>query len=209
MSKLLPFGLLLALCLTPAATGAQHRGFDLSQLDLSQLDLSRLDPAAIMASANDTLMRAPDSRIDGLFQALRSAARDRGDAATLCALFDPQADRSAQALMAAAQRLSPDSHQRFGNALIEIAASGLQSPRQPYDPAGARQSLKSAAAQAMILHDGFGAGLNAEGGDEASRQARCRSFVWLLDALGEQPLAQRAGAMRLLLNEGMNRLAVR
>ncbi|MEH6420945.1 hypothetical protein [Pseudomonas sp. CGJS7] len=209
MTKLLPFGLLLTLCLTPAVTGAQHRGFDLSQLDLSQLDLSRLDPAAIMASANDTLMRAPDGNIDELFQALHRASRVPGDASTLCALFDPSADRSTQALMAAAQNLGPDSRQSFGNALINIAATGLQSPRQAYDAGAAKQTLKSAGAKAMILHDGFAAGLNADGDDSASRDARCRSFGWLLDALKDLPMQQRAAATRLMLNEGLSRLAPR
>lgn len=207
MSKLLPFGLLLTLCLTPAVTGAQHRGFDLSQLDLSQLDLSQLDPAAIMASANDTVMRAPDGRIDELFQALHQASRTPRDASTLCGLFDPQADRSGQALMAAAQSLAPQSRQRFSEALINIAATGLQNPRQAYDPAAAKQTLKSAGTQAMLLHDGFAAGLNADGSDEAGRQARCRSFGWLLDALKDLPLPQRAAATRLMLNEGLSRLA--
>lgn len=207
MSKLLPFGLLLALCMTPAATGAQHRGFDLSQLDLSQIDLSRIDPAAIMASANDTLMRAPDGSIDELFQALHTASRTPRDADTLCGLFDPQADRSAQALMAAAQNLGPDSRQRFSTALINIAATGLQNPRQAYDARAAKQTLKSAGTTAMLLHDGFSAGLSADGNDAAGRQARCRSFGWLLDALKELPVEQRAAAMRLLLNEGLARLA--
>lgn len=209
MSKLLPFCLLLALCVTPAATGAQHRGFDLSQLDLSQLDLSQLDPAAIMASANDTLMRAPDGTIDELFQALHQASRNPHDADTLCALFDPQADRSGQALMAAAQNLGPDSRQRFSNALINIAATGLQNARQAYDASMAKQSLKSAGTKAMLLHDGFAAGLNAEGNDADTRQARCRSFGWLLDALRDLPMQQRAAATRLMLNEGLTRLAVR
>lgn len=207
MSKLLPFGLLLTLCLTPAATGAQQRGFDLSQLDLSQLDLSQLDPAAIVASANDTLMRAPDGAIDELFQALHQASRTPRDASTLCGLFDPQADRSGPALMAAAQSLAPQSRQRFSGALINIATTGLQNPRQAYDPAAAKQTLKSAGTKALLLHDGFAAGLNADGADEAGRQARCRSFGWLLDALADAPLQQRAAATRLMLNEGMARLA--
>ncbi|MGH8081281.1 MAG: hypothetical protein ACREP7_11955, partial [Lysobacter sp.] len=131
------------------------------------------------------------------------------DADTLCALFDPSADRSAQALMAAAQNLGPDSRQRFSNALINIAATGLQNPRQTFDAGTAKQTLKSAGVQAMLQHDGFAAGLNADGNDSASRDARCRSFGWLLDALKDLPVQQRAAATRLMLNEGMNRLAVR
>lgn len=201
---------LLALCLVPLTVSAQSSGFDLSQLDLSQidlsqLDLSQLDPAAIAAGASDTLMRAPDSSIDPLFQAVHRASRAPRDADVLCGLFDPDADRSPQALAAAAQRLSPDSRQGFSNALITIAATGLQNPRQPYDAAAARQTLKSAGTTAMLLHDGFAAGLNAEASDPNARQARCRSLGWMLDALADLPLAQRAAATRLLLNEGLAR----
>ncbi len=182
---------------------------DLSQLDLSQLDLSGLDPAVLAAGAGDTLMRAPDSAIDALFQAVRQAARTPSEAGSLCALFDPGADRSPQALAAAAQRLGPDSQQRFAAALLGIAATGLQSPLQPFDASAAKQTLKSAAATAMLLHDGFGAGLNNEGRDPAAREARCRSLGWLLDAVAEQPLERRAAATRLMLKEGLERLGPR
>lgn len=209
---------LFALCLTPLTLPAQSPRFDLSQLnlsqldlsrldlsqlDLSQLDLSQLDPAAIAAGASDTLMRAPDASIDRLFQAVHRASAVPGDAAVLCGLFDPDADRSPQALGAAAQRLSEASRQSFGGALIDIAANGLQNPRQAYDPAAARQTLKAAGTTAMLLHDGFAAGLNADASDPQAGQARCRSLRWMLDALAEQPLARRAAATRLLLHEGL------
>src|SRR3546814_5548631 len=37
------------------------------------VDLSRIDPSAILASAGDVLMRAPDPAIDDLFQATHAA----------------------------------------------------------------------------------------------------------------------------------------
>ncbi|HEX2596427.1 MAG TPA: hypothetical protein VHL61_08210, partial [Luteimonas sp.] len=76
---------------------------------------------------------------------------------------------------------------------------------QPFDAAQAKQALKASGATAAILHDGFLAGLNASGSDPASRQSRCRSLRWLLDAMQSRPLAERAAMTRLLLEQGLRR----
>ena len=67
----------------------------------------------------------------------------------------------------------------------------------------ARQVLKSAAVSATFLHEGFMLGLASEGVDEASRQARCRSFRWLVGVLDGLPQADRVAATRWLLREGL------
>jgi hypothetical protein len=61
----------------------------------------------------------------------------------------------------------------------------------------------------MLLHDGFMVGMTADGGDQASRDARCRSFGWMLDALQAVPTEQRVAATRLMLNEGLTQLGPR
>src|SRR3546814_11971413 len=78
-----------------------------------------------------------------------------------------------------------------------------QGPRQPYDAALAKQTLKSAGVTAMLLHDEFLVGMTVEGNDEASRAARCRPFGWMLDALHEVPMEQRVTATRPMHNEGL------
>jgi hypothetical protein len=173
------------------------------------VDLSQIDPSALLASAGDVLMRAPDSAIDELFQATHAAAQSPRDAKILCALFDPHADRSFEVLAATANRLGADSRERFAIALTNIAAAGLQNPRQPYDAAAAEQTLKSAGVTAMLLHDDFLLGMTAEGNDAAARDARCRSFGWMLDALQAVPTEQRVAATRLMLNEGLTQLGPR
>lgn len=173
------------------------------------IDLSQLDPSALLAGAGDVLMRAPDQAIDGLFQATHRASRTPRDAAVLCRLFDPNADRSFAALADASGRLGDDSRQAFVLALADIAGSGLQGERQPYDAAAAQQTLKSAAVTAMLLHDGFAADIGADGADPASRDARCRAFGWVLDALQDMPLPQRAAATRFLLSQGLAQLGPR
>jgi hypothetical protein len=192
-------GALLAACAVPTTAAAQNYVVDLSQVD----------PTAILASAGDVLMRAPDSAIDDLFQAAHQASQSPRDASTLCALFDPHADRSFEALAATANRLGQASRERFGTALLNIAAVGLQAPRQPYDAAAATKTLKQAGVTAMLLHDDFMLGMTASGADPVSRDARCRSFGWMLDALKDVPRPQRAAATRLMLNEGLQQLAPR
>src|SRR3546814_11432485 len=90
-----------------------------------------------------------------------------------------------------------------------IAAGGLQGPRQPYDAALAKQTLKSAGVTAMLLHDEFLVGMTVEGNAAASRAARCRSFGWMLDALHDVPMEQRVAAPRLLLTAGLSPLPPR
>lgn len=173
------------------------------------VDLSQIDAAALLASAGDVLMRAPDGAIDELFQATHAAAQSPRDARILCALFDPHADRGFETLAATANRLGADSRERFAIALANIAAAGLQGPRQPYDAAAAKQTLKSAGVTAMLLHDDFLVGMTAEGSDAAARDARCRSFGWMLDALQDVPAAQRVAATRLMLDQGLAQLGSR
>ena len=177
----------------------------LGELDLSGLDLSRLDPDALRSGGADMLTRAADPDLDSLFQALHRAARSPDEAAVLCGLFDPQADRSPEALTRAAQRLGEDSRQRFLDALLRIALGGLQNPPQAYDAGAAKQALKRAGVTAALLHEDFAAQLGAQGQAPEARQARCRAFGWVLDALAQLPLAQRAATTRLLLHEGLAR----
>lgn len=188
-------GLLVLASAAPAA-GAQQPRY--------AFDLSQLDPVAVASVGSDLLRRAPDGAIDDLFQAVHAASQSREEAAILCALFEPGADRSVQALQRAANRLGPASRERFGNAFVGIALGGLQDPPQPYDPAAALQTLKAAAVKASFLHDGFGAGLNATGADPGRRDARCHAFRQLVGVLGNEPLATRVSATRWLLDQGLS-----
>jgi hypothetical protein len=201
------FGVLIALAvsagLVPGATTAEQR---YSAADIEQA-LSGLDIDALVGEAGGVLARAPDSAIDGLFQAVHASAQMPQEAQAMCRLLEPDADRSLEAIGRAANRLGVDSRQRFITAVAEIAGTGLQNPPQPYDAAAARQVIKSAGVTATLLHDGFLLGLNTTGSDSASRELRCRSMRWMLDALGDAPQAQRALATRLLLNEGLTLLA--
>jgi len=194
--------LLLAAVFSPAAMSAQR-----FQVEDIQQALSEIDVDALIGEAGGVLMRAPDSSLDGLFQAVHASAQIPAEAQTMCRLLEPDADRSLDAIGRAASRLGPASRDRFVAAIADIAAAGMQSPPQPYDPAAARQTLKQAGVTATLLHDGFLAGLSATGDDRASRDARCRSMGWMLDALKDFPPAQRAAATRLLLNEGLALLA--
>lgn len=187
---------------SPDAIAAQR-----FQVDDIQQALSEIDVDALIGEAGGVLMRAPDSSLDSLFQAVHASAQIPQEAQTMCRLLEPDADRSLEAIGRAANRLGPASRDRFVAAIAEVAAAGVQNPPQPYDPAAARQVLKSAGVTATLLHDGFLAGLTATGNDRASRDARCRSMGWMLDALKDVPLAQRAAATRLLLNEGLSLLA--
>ena len=166
-----------------------------------------LDPGALLASGNDLLRQVPDAEMDGLFQAVHDAAQDDRQAQLLCGLFDPDADRSLQGLGAVASKLDPASRQRFASAIAAALVAAMQSPQQPFDAARAGQSLMAAATTAAILHDGFVAGLNTSGADSTSRRSRCRSVRWLLDAMQSRPQAERAAMTRLLLEQGLARLA--
>ncbi|HVR81255.1 MAG TPA: hypothetical protein VHF02_04105 [Luteimonas sp.] len=185
--------LVLSLLLAPAAAQQTDAG------------AWSLDPS-VLSAGGDLLLRAPDREIDGLFQAVHAAAQSPNEAQALCGLFDPQADRSLTGLNAVASRLRPDSQTRFANAVANVLVAAMQSSPQPYDAAAARQSLKAAGVTAAILHDGFIAGLNADGNDSAARTARCQSLRWMLDAVQTRPQTERAAMTRLLLDEGLTRL---
>lgn len=167
------------------------------------IDLSQLDPSAVLSLGDDVLLRAPDAAIDRLFKAVHASSRSETESAALCALFEPDAPRDVSAFQRAVDRLGDASRERFALAFTDIALTGLQGQVQPYDPAHARQVLKSAAVSATFLHEGFMLGLASEGRDEASRAARCRSFRWLVGVLDGLPQADRAAATRWLLREGL------
>ena len=163
-----------------------------------ELEAFGFDPSVLVADGLELLRRAPDPAVDGLFQALHAAAKSPGEADALCGLFEPGADRSLAGMNAAAGRLDPESRERFALAVAEVLVEATRNPPQPFDPAAAEQSLKSAAATAAILHEDFLPGLQGEG------DARCRSFGMLLDAIGERPMDERAAVTRLLLREGLS-----
>ena len=160
------------------------------------------DPSVLVADTSELLRRAPDPAVDGLFQAVHAAAKAPREAQVLCALFDPDADRSLSGLNGAAARLSPASQERFALAVAEVLVAATQNPPQSFDPATARQAMKSAGATAAILHEDFLPGMAAGAGADA----RCHSFGLLLDALQTRPLAERAAVTRLLLLEGLARV---
>lgn len=161
------------------------------------------DPSALVADGHELLLRAPDPAIDRLFQAARSSLSDPREAQVLCPLFDPSAERSLATLSEVANKLGPEHSGRFAGAVANLFVAAMQSPRQPFDEASARQGLKSAGVRVALVNDGFVAGLNG-----SDHQARCRSISWLLDDLHAQPLAQRAAVARLLLGEGLGHLAI-
>lgn len=181
----------------PASASAQSAGDDWA-----------FDPSVLAADTRTLLRRSPDAAVDGLFQAVHAAWRAPEDADVLCALFEPDADRSLEGLNAAAARLSPASQDRLLLAVADVLLAASQSPPQPFDAGAARQALKSNLARAAILHDGFAAGLMAGGNDDASREARCGALGAMLDTLQARPAAERAQVTRLLLDEGLARIAL-
>jgi hypothetical protein len=196
MKRRILFPLLAALCMACPAVMAQ-----------SSLQDWGIDPGVLADSGSDLLRRAPDREVDALFQAVHATARDDDEAQAMCALFEPDADRSLDGLNAAASRLGPASRDRFATAIADVLVAAMQSPPQAFDAAVARQSLKSAGVTAAILHEGFVGGLNATGTDPAARKARCQSLRWLLDAMQSRSPSERAAMTRLLLDEGLGRLA--
>ena len=187
------FGAVLA---APCVARAQQPVFDFGDFD----------PSALMSGTEDIVRRAPDSSIDSLFQAVHASSQVPDEARTICRLFQPDGDRSVEGFSRAANQLGAASRERFISAVTDIAVAGLQGQPQPYDPAAARQALKSAGARAAILHEGFVAGLTTSDSDDNSREANCRSLRWMLESLHSQPLAERAAATRLLLSEGLSRM---
>ena len=187
-------GMLWGLLLLPLLAGAQDGSWS-------------FDPGALVASGSDLLARTPDAQVDALFQAVHATAQADDEAKALCALFEPDADRSLSGLNAFASQLAPASRERFANAVANALVAAMQSPPQRYDAAAARQSLKASGVTAALLHDGFVAGLNADGNAPGGRVARCQSLRWLLEAMQSRPQAERAAMTRLLLDEGLARVA--
>ncbi len=174
---------------------------------LAQDSIWSFDPGALVAGSSDLLRRAPDAQIDALFQAVHAASQDPREAHAICALFQPDADRSLEGLNAAASQLGPASRQRFANALADTLVAAMQSPPQSYDASAAQHSLKAAGVTAALLHDGFVGGLTATANDSDARDARCRSLRWLLDAMQARPVVERSQMTRFLLDQGLTRLA--
>ena len=175
------------------------------QRNAYEIDLSGIDAAMVLAGAEDVMLRASDRDMDGVYQAVLHAAGTDGEAQLLCALFEPSADRSLTGLQRVANGLGPDSRARFADAAVAVALAGMQNPPQPYDPEYAAQVLRRAGVTAMLVHDGFTAGMAATGDDPGSREARCRSFRQLVGVMQDFELAERAAATRYLLLEGMTR----
>ncbi|TYT26413.1 hypothetical protein FZO89_09160 [Luteimonas viscosa] len=171
----------------------------------SRVDLSGIDPMQVIAGANDVLLRAPDADVDRLFKAVHAASRNDNEARGLCALFEPDADRSLVGLQRAANALGETSRIRFVEAVTAVAVNGLQGQPQAYDPAVGEQALKAATVTGMMLHDGFMLGLSSTGRDSASRDARCTAFRQLVDVLDGFSVGERVAATRYLLREGLDR----
>jgi len=187
-----------ALCLALAPVmGAQAQS--------PRVDLSDVDRLQVLAGASDVLARAPDVDVDRLFKAVHAASRDEGEARGLCALFEPDADRSLAGLQRAANALGEQSRMRFIDAVSAVVVNGLQAPPRGYDPAVGEQALKAATVTGMMLHDGFLLGLSSTGADAASRHARCTAFRQMVDVLDGFGLAERVAATRYLLSEGLAR----
>ena len=190
--------LLAALCLALVPSVA-------AQAQSSRIDLSGIDPMQVLAGANDVLARAPDADIDRLFKAVHAASRDEQEARGLCALFEPEADRSLAGLQRAANALGEQSRLRFVEAVTAVALGGLQAPPRAWDPAAGEQALKAATVTGMMLHDGFLLGLSSTGRDADSRRARCTAFRQMVDVLDGFSVGDRVAATRYLLSEGLAR----
>ncbi|WP_036139074.1 hypothetical protein, partial [Novilysobacter defluvii] len=106
-------------------------------------DLSWLavDPTLLVAGGEDLVRRAPPEAIDAVLQAITASARDPAEAAAVCTLFDPGADRGLDGLNDAAGRLPPRSRDRLVTAAAGMMLGALQAPPQPWDEGAARQAL--------------------------------------------------------------------
>jgi len=189
---------LAALCLSLVPLSTAHA-------QPPRIELSGIDPMQVITGANDVLLRAPDSDIDRLFKAVHAASRDEREARGLCALFEPDADRSLLGLQRAANALGEHSRMRFIDAVTAVAIGGLQGQPGAYDPATGEQALKAATVTGMMLHDGFLPGLSSTGRDAASRDARCAAFRQMVDVLDGFSPGERVAATRYLLSEGLSR----
>ena len=184
-------------CAALLLPGAAHARQD------AVFELPSFNPLSAIIAVEDLVLRAPDRDIDRLFLAVHASMQSEQESTTLCALFDNDAQGDIDSLQRAANTLGPESQQRFVDALAGITLAGLQNDRQAYDPAAAKQALKSAGARAMFLHEGFTEGMAAIGTDADSRALRCRSFRWLVGALEGFPVAERVSATRFLMAEGL------
>lgn len=161
-----------------------------------------VDPAVLAGNGAALLRNAPDPAVDTLFQAVHHSLQDEKKARALCALFEPDGDRSLDGLNRAAATLGDNSRQRLANAVVLVLMSSAQGSPQAYDADAARQALKAAAVRAAMLNDGFTTALNG-----GNNRARCRAVGQLTAALESQPQAERAAVTRLLLGEGLTMLA--
>lgn len=164
------------------------------------------DPQLLLARSDTVMRKAPDPAIEQLFQAVRHAAGKPDELALMCAFFDPGSRHDLAAVNQAALQFSPDSQRRFQRATDRLLQVREQAPDQPYDDALARQSLRQAAVAAGMLFEGFVAGIQSEGRDAASRQARCRALNQLLGTVSMRPMNERAMITRLLMREGLRRV---
>lgn len=167
----------------------------------SPADSRRSDADLLLAEGRQWLLRAPDSAIDGLFQALLDSARRPAQAQAICGLFAPGADRSLAGLGAVAAELDPGTRERYVLAVTDLFLAATRHPPQAFDGVAARQALRQAGVRAALLHDGFTTGLR---GDDPV--AGCHSLAMLLEALAPRPLGERAAVTRLLLIEGLEQL---
>ena len=164
------------------------------------------DPQLLLERSEAVIERAPDASLDQLFQSVAEAARRPQELSAMCALFDPQARRDLAAINRTAQRFGDASQRRFQRATDVLLQTAQAAPPQPYDPQLAQRALRQAAVTSAMLYDGFVAGLNGEGSDAASQQARCRALRQLLDTVSMRPLGERAMITRLLMREGLQRI---
>lgn len=192
MRKSILVPLVLSVAMATPATRAQQAP------DMSGL---AIDPSVLAAGGESLVRRAPPRSIDALLQAITASARDPDEAAAVCTLFDPGADRGPDGLGEVANRLPPRSRERLATAVTGLLLGALQAPPQPWDEGGARQALKQAGVRAALTQQGFMAGLQGQDHD-----ARCRSVGTLLEVLADRPLDERVGVARLLMFEGLAQL---
>lgn len=164
------------------------------------------DPQLLLERSDTVMRKAPDPAIDQLFQAVRHASTKPDELALMCGFFDPGSQRDLAAVNQAALQFSMDSQRRFQRATDRLLQVRDHAPDQPYDDALARQSLRQAAVAAGMLFEGFVAGIQSEGRDAASRQARCRALNQLLGTVSMRPMNERAMITRLLMHEGLRRI---
>ncbi len=186
--------LVVLLGLLPCAVGAEERAS------------WTFDPQLLLARSETVIERAPDASLDQLFQSVAEAARSPQELSAMCALFDPQARRDLVAINRTALRFGDASQRRFQQATDALLQTAQAARPQPYDPLLAQRALRQAAVTAAMLYDGFVAGLNGQGSDAASQQARCRALRQLLDTVSMRPLNERAMITRLLMRDGLQRI---